>query len=193
MAGFGWATYVVPAWQLRKLIESHKQQLNQEWHPVNGTSVDGMALHHGSNEDDGWVSLLAHRMQVRGDATTEANRRWIYRVMNEESIVCEAERTDHVCIAMGVMMEFTDLQVFPGNRRLARDVVEIEAEMNGTILDRKQIEKRIDALLEARDIVVYKYGIPEATQRLAEGARRRRAARKEIPATTEQIGERVAA
>lgn len=198
MAGYGWRTYVVPAWQLRELIESHKEALSREWYPIAKDTTQGYSRQMGETED-GWLALLSIRMQVHHNIPLDSHRRWLYRVMNEESIICEAERVDHVCMALGILLENSNLQVFPGNRGHARDIVEIEAEMNGTVLTPKQIEERITDLIQARNATIYKYGISEKSRKMSAKATQRRLAKKNItipggqPKITERMGEQVTA
>jgi len=161
--------YIVPTWQLAEELRKHEQRLNSEYQSIDSSAeaYDGppRCL---SDDNRGWLELLATRMTLTKPGTREAgNTRWLYRVMHRETIASDADMADAALLACGVYLDLdTTIHTFPVSLVAARCMVDEEADAQGLDLTDDEALQYTRDLCSLRDTVLRHRGFTPAYIRL---------------------------
>jgi len=119
-----WNGYIVTQWEFKEAFEILIPRLrlestvesNEASFSFNNNAIRPPELSE-DRDDIGWRAMICERMARINGTSEEGNKRWLYRVLNGESLVSSADQADACFLAADVFMDIT---VWPGKPVLAR-------------------------------------------------------------------------
>lgn len=121
---FNHPKYVVPIPILREYIEANIHKMEQR--DMYGNDMDEV----------GWRDQFCHRVSSIMRCSQESSKRRLYDVMHDKARVINVAFAEAAAIAFGHDLDTdTDIPTLPGNKVLAKDLIENRAEQAEVVLD----------------------------------------------------------